>query len=48
MAIIDREKEKYLFWAVTIVEWAMIMVMFFVKFKMFSIIGLFLIPMLIL
>jgi hypothetical protein len=48
MVALDRVKEKYIFWGVTIIEWGMIMVMFFVKFKMFSIIGLFLIPMLIL
>lgn len=41
-------EEKYLFWAVTTVQWAMMLVMFLVKFKMFTIVGYFLIPMLIL
>lgn len=40
--------EKYIFWGVTAAQWVMMFVMYFVKFKMFTIIGLFLIPMLIL
>ncbi len=39
---------KLLLWIATLVQWGMMFVMFFVKFKMFTIIGLFLIPMLIL
>lgn len=40
--------ERVLFWVVTVVQWGTMFVMRFVKFKMFTIIGLFFIPMLLL
>lgn len=36
------------FWFATFIQWATMFVMYFVKFKMFTILGLFMVPMLIL
>lgn len=42
------DKENILFWVVTLAQWGTMLVMHYVKFKMFTIIGFFMIPMLIL
>jgi hypothetical protein len=36
------------FWFATFIQWATMFVMYFVKFKMFTILGLFMVPMLVL
>ena len=42
----SHSNERVVFWVLTFVQWVMMFVMYFVKFKMFTIIGLFMIPML--